>query len=465
MATLGQQFTPHLSVVAVTRNDDHGGDLRGRTQHFVDGFIAQCRRHELAAELILVEWNPPADRPPLEVSLQWPADFGPASVRVVTVPPELHAKFPHSADLPLFQMIGKNVGIRRARGQYVLATNIDILFDHELVRYLRDQLRPGAMLRVDRYDVPSDLPKGVPFEQVLADCAKRFFHVNTRFGIFDIGQRRLLGLGTGLEANIMSLVVGLQILGVPYRNPWRGWHRVAVRHAVLTAGIMAALAGHAGRNFVRYVRNIIPLRRLPIRAYYLARRLIVGSYHQTRRVIRLAIGQARHLASLLGLLARENAVVLRYRRSRWLHTNACGDFTLLARADWFRLRGYPDWPIFSWHLDSAFMFAANANDVREIALGAKYRIYHINHAVGSGWSLEGERQLFARLDAKAIPYLSNEELSRWQKKFAEDPKRAIINGVNWGLGDSMLPERWILPHGRTAPARDPANVQLSSVDV
>ncbi len=51
-----QSHLPHLSVVAVSRNDDHGRDLCGRMQHFVDGFIAQCRKHQLSAELILVEW-------------------------------------------------------------------------------------------------------------------------------------------------------------------------------------------------------------------------------------------------------------------------------------------------------------------------------------------------------------------------------------------------------------------------
>ena len=295
---LNGENRPQLSVVAVSRNDNHGGDLRGRTQHFVDGFITQCLRHRLAAELILVEWNPPSDRPPLEESLQWPAEFGPASVRIVTVPPEVHAEYPHSADLPLFQMVGKNVGIRRARGQYVLATNIDILFDDELVRYMRNKLEPGTMLRVDRYDVPSDLPKGVPFEQVLADCAKRFFHVNTRFGMFDVRQRRFLGMGSGLEANIMSLVVGLQILGLPYRRHWHGWYRAVVNHVIVAMGIMVALAGHAALTLVRYVRNIIPLRRLPIRLYYLVRRLIVGSYRQIRRVIRMAISLATQVAEI-----------------------------------------------------------------------------------------------------------------------------------------------------------------------
>jgi len=33
-------------------------------------------------------------------------------------------------------MIAKNVGIRRTRGEFVLATNIDVLFDEGLIAYI-----------------------------------------------------------------------------------------------------------------------------------------------------------------------------------------------------------------------------------------------------------------------------------------------------------------------------------------
>jgi hypothetical protein len=439
-AAPGFRATPLLSVVAVSRNDDHGGDMRSRMQHFVNGFVAQCRRHGLDAELILVEWNPPVDRPPLEDSLEWPADFGPAQVRIVTVPPDIHAGFPHSSQLPLFQMIGKNVGIRRARGRFVLATNVDILFDDATVQYLRDRLMPGTMLRADRYDVPSDLASGVPFEQVLAACAERFYQVNTRFGIFDIRQRRFLGIGTGFEANILSFVVGLRILGLPDSAPWRDWLTAIANQAI---GIFGAAAQHAGRTLARYFRNIVPLRRLPIRAYYLVHGIVVGIDKQARRLIRLTIGLATYLAGLLGLLGRASAAVLRFQQSRWLHTWACGDFTLLARDDWFRLRGYPEWPMYSWHIDSAFMFAAGAQGIREVALGPGHRVYHIDHSVGSGWSPDGETQLFARLSAQGIPYLTDEDLQRWQAAVAEHPTSAIVNDADWGLADRDLLEREI----------------------
>src|SRR5215472_11823915 len=119
---------PYLSLVVTGRNDDHGGNLLGRMQAFVNGWLNQARAHGLDSELIIVEWNPPPDRPRLAEALRWPEDFGPCVVRIIEVPAELHARYPHGNVLPLYQMIGKNVGIRRARGRFVLATNIDILF-------------------------------------------------------------------------------------------------------------------------------------------------------------------------------------------------------------------------------------------------------------------------------------------------------------------------------------------------
>src|ERR1035441_681609 len=123
---------PYLSVVVTARNDDHGGNLLRRMQVFVDAWINQAKRHNLSSELIVVEWNPPAGRRRLADALRWPGDTGPCDVRILEVPPEVHARYRHAAALPLYQMIAKNVGIRRARGEFILATNIDLLFSHEL---------------------------------------------------------------------------------------------------------------------------------------------------------------------------------------------------------------------------------------------------------------------------------------------------------------------------------------------
>ena len=54
-------------------------------------------------------------------------------VRIITVPSHLHQQLRYSEHLPLFQMIAKNVGIQRARGEFVLVTNIDVLFSRQLM--------------------------------------------------------------------------------------------------------------------------------------------------------------------------------------------------------------------------------------------------------------------------------------------------------------------------------------------
>src|ERR1017187_4576924 len=110
---------PYLSVVVTARNDDHGGNLLRRMQVFVDAWINQAKRHRLPSELILVEWNPPADRERLVTALRWPTEMGPCQVRIIEVPAEVHSQYRYATVLPLYQMIAKNVGIRRARGQFI----------------------------------------------------------------------------------------------------------------------------------------------------------------------------------------------------------------------------------------------------------------------------------------------------------------------------------------------------------
>jgi hypothetical protein len=125
-------------------------------QLFVDGLADQAERFGLPLELILVEWNPPPDRPPLAEALRWqPSNW--FQPRVITVPPDFHRTLPHADGLPLFQMIGKNVGFRHAKAPYVLATNIDILLSDELFEFLQAGLKPNAMYRVDRRDVLAQL--------------------------------------------------------------------------------------------------------------------------------------------------------------------------------------------------------------------------------------------------------------------------------------------------------------------
>ena len=182
MPTADSGRQPYLSVVVATRNDDHGGDPLKRLQAFVNCFDEQCRRTGLDAELIVVEWNPPPDRPRVD-TLLWPPIPSFCAYRFIEVPAGIHQRLRHADVLPLFQMIAKNAGIRRARGRFVLATNIDIIFSTELVDFLASrQLQPGRLYRVDRHDIQPDFPVDARLEAQMDYCASHHLRIHTRWG-------------------------------------------------------------------------------------------------------------------------------------------------------------------------------------------------------------------------------------------------------------------------------------------
>ena len=124
-----------VSFIVTTRNDGFGGGMLRRLGVFIDALLELAERHRLDGELIVVEWNPP-DGPRLHEALKLRNSSDHLSIRFIEVPHALHARIPHSDTIPLFQMIAKNVGIRRARGRYIIATNQDILFSDGLIGLL-----------------------------------------------------------------------------------------------------------------------------------------------------------------------------------------------------------------------------------------------------------------------------------------------------------------------------------------
>lgn len=146
-------------------------------QMFVDGLAHQWRDPGPRAELVLVEWNPPPDRPSLAEALSWPRSAG-ISWRIVHVPSDLHDRYEGGSGVPLLQMIAKNAAIRRARGRWVLATNVDVLLSNELAAHLRgSSLDALGWYRTDRFDVPAVPPPG-RLDERLAWCERNVVGVN-----------------------------------------------------------------------------------------------------------------------------------------------------------------------------------------------------------------------------------------------------------------------------------------------
>jgi hypothetical protein len=173
-----------LSVVITTRNDDFGTEMLPRLQLFVENLLTLGHRHGLSAEVVVVEWNPPLG-PRIHEVLKPRFQSERIPVRFIEVPADVHRRYRNSDVLPLFQMIAKNVGIRRARGRFVLCTNQDVLFSSELIAFLASpRLDPGAMYRVSRRDVEAELPFDASVDEQLEWCARHVIRVHRSVGTF-----------------------------------------------------------------------------------------------------------------------------------------------------------------------------------------------------------------------------------------------------------------------------------------
>jgi len=389
-------------------------------QHFVNGFVAQCKRHDLRAELILVEWNPPADRVPLAEELRWPADTGPCGIRIVTVPREVHSRIPNSDRIPLFQMLAKNVGIRRARGNHVLATNIDILFSDQAMVRMRDHLRPGRLYRTERVDVPTEVPESEDFGAVLAYCKREGFrihapaHTITRQG----------STWTALERWRARLDPRIVYAGYLLRLPMA---------LLRLLGVGLASPRAAKIKLERFVDS-----RRPAESETTNRILAQAADAAAESSARPSMG-----ARVSGFVWESLFVVPRRLLMAWPFTNACGDFTLLSRDDWFALGGYPEWPIFSWHLDSILLYQAEGKGLRKVDFGSGAPVYHIEHGKGSGYTPEGADLLFTSLMKRGIPFLSDADLRQVHSRInaeARSKDGPLFNETSWGMAKLQLPE-------------------------
>jgi hypothetical protein len=527
---------PYLSLVVTARNDDHGGNLLGRMQTFVNNWLKQACRFQIPSELIIVEWNPPQDRPRLAEVLRWPAAPGPCEVRIIEVPPEAHHRLEHGKALPLYQMIAKNVGIRRARGKFVLATNIDIVFSSELAEFLaQQQLDPDRMYRIDRHDAMSDVPVDADPDTQLEYCRTHLIRINRREGTFSVDgdakqqketpSTRWLNLpGVRLSDGRFPIErhgqresfrwagerASIEIEQAPSRShtlvveiePGPGFDGAAELQITGPGGFSSAvtLTGRC-RLFVRAdwgavkrleVRAVKPLsatardsRALAFRVFRLAwkryplagpkpggaslhglplaRRAEVlreGLRHLAERLaydgplVNLTVFVSPRLQKLLRVWARraEDRTGEDKRKSvvvypEFLHTNGCGDFTLLAREKWFDLRAYPEFDVFSMNLDSIFCFTAHHGGARELVLEDPMRIYHIEHGTGSGWTPEGQAKLFRRIEALGLSSLDNDTVMEWAQQMRRFDSPMIFNHDNWGYAADELRET--VPVART----------------
>ena len=478
-----EKMKPYISFVTVARNDDHGKNFLERMHVFISALLQQIKKHNLNAELIIVDWNPPDSKPKLSevLSLSFSSELFkniPCKIRIIEVPSEIHKQFQHYDKIALFQMIGKNVGIRRAHGEFVVATNVDLLFSDDLIKSLASKsLKPEFFYRIDRYDVDG-IPNGNSVNEQLDYCEHNLIRVHRKDGSFPIlktggiflskckvslrhfrkyvvsniqyghsaiqdnfnevcksiqdnfneGCKSIQDNFRNSRAALSSYNQGLKELIHFYRNKKDHNYSLLMKFTKIlveeTARGVYLVAKQAGKGVYLVAKQSGK------GVYLVAKQSGKGVYLVTKLTVKgIASPITKTTTQLRDMISPS------YPK---LHTNGCGDFTMMTKEKWFDLHGYPEYEIFSFNIDSIILQMAYEDGLSEKILKGSLKMYHMEHS--SGWTPESSDRLIKRLKNNDIPFFSYEEFVELSSEMHQKKSPIITNKEDWGLGSETLPE-------------------------
>lgn len=177
-----------LSVVIVARNDDYGGGFQARLLRTITRLLSELDRIHASAEVIIVQWNPLPTEPLLEDRLRAAGKFS-TPLWVITVDGQTHQRIQGSEKSPVMEYMAKNVGIRRASGDYILSTNADILLNANIVSFMTNAaLDPHTIYRSNRFDLPSDIPAYITDQHVISWCDQHWSRMLAYWGPVERGD-------------------------------------------------------------------------------------------------------------------------------------------------------------------------------------------------------------------------------------------------------------------------------------
>jgi hypothetical protein len=114
---IGQQMK--ITAVITSRNDNYGGHLAHRAHLALTNFL---HRYD---EVIYVDWNSESQSLIEEIRHKLPKTG--KLKHILVTPEDVISINPTLATVQIVEVLGRNVGIRLAQGDYIVSTNIDIV--------------------------------------------------------------------------------------------------------------------------------------------------------------------------------------------------------------------------------------------------------------------------------------------------------------------------------------------------
>jgi hypothetical protein len=144
-----------ISVVLTGRNDGYGGDFIARFHRTLRFNHRQLADRQIPHDFLFVEWAPPANAPYLfDLTRDAVHEIDWSVVSWYIVDARYHDALTLNPRLEYLEFLAKNVGVRRARGRFVLTSNCDVLLGRHVLDVMRrDALRPAIVYRAPRLDI------------------------------------------------------------------------------------------------------------------------------------------------------------------------------------------------------------------------------------------------------------------------------------------------------------------------
>jgi hypothetical protein len=325
---------PYVSFVTYGRNDGYTPSYIQRVRRATLCLANQLEQAGLDSEIVIVDWNPPADRPLLLDGIAMPKPLRHVSIRGVIVGVEHHAQFAAATERGLHTAEAGNVGIRRARGRFVTPKASDTYFSPDVIAMIaRRNLDADTMYRITRHDI----------------------EINDE-SVLDLDDDALLAKLASLPANPHSLI-----------------------------------------------------KQMP------------------------------------------------FWELRDLHTNACGDFTLMSAAHWHLLRGHPRTSVLSLDIDSLVMHAAAAQGVTECRWPDSCRVFKPSHGKIATVRVQQIWRPWQRRLDKFLSEKVSETAAHRSRTWLNYPRR-IVHGVDSLVGPS-IERNFVQPASRWARGARPVPTQ------